>query len=161
VTALNAELDRISSQTTFGGIKLLDGTGGTAGVVSIQVGANASQTIDVDLKGKTDSTSLSVKSGKVDTSADASAFITALDTAIATVGGYRANLGAVQNRFESTIRNQSNVSENLSAARSRIRDADFATETANMTKQNILQQASSAVLSQANQRPQVALSLLE
>lgn len=161
VTALNAELDRISSQTTFGGIKLLDGTGGTAGVVSIQVGANASQTIDVDLKGKTDSTSLSVKSGKVDTSADASAFITALDTAIATVGGYRANLGAVQNRFESTIRNQSNVSENLSAARSRIRDADFATETANMTKQNILQQASSAVLSQANQRPQVALSLLK
>lgn len=161
VTALNAELDRISSQTTFGGIKLLDGTGGTAGVVSIQVGANASQTIDVDLTGKTDSTSLVVGTGSVSSSANASTFITAIDAAIATVGGYRANLGAVQNRFESTIRNQSNVSENLSAARSRIRDADFATETANMTKQNILQQASSAVLSQANQRPQVALSLLK
>lgn len=161
VTALNAELDRISSQTTFGGIKLLDGTGGTSGTVKIQVGANASQTIDVDLTGKTDSTSLAVDTGSVSSSANASTFITAIDAAIATVGGYRANLGAVQNRFESTIRNQSNVSENLSAARSRIRDADFATETANMTKQNILQQASSAVLSQANQRPQVALSLLK
>jgi flagellin len=161
VTALNAELDRISSQTTFGGIKLLDGTGGTSGTVKIQVGANASQTIDVDLTGKTDSTSLAVGTGSVSSSANASTFITAIDAAIATVGGYRANLGAVQNRFESTIRNQSNVSENLSAARSRIRDADFATETANMTKQNILQQASSAVLSQANQRPQVALSLLK
>ena len=115
----------------------------------------------MDLTGKTDSTSLAVGTGSVSSSANASTFITAIDAAIATVGGYRANLGAVQNRFESTIRNQSNVSENLSAARSRIRDADFATETANMTKQNILQQASSAVLSQANQRPQVALSLLK
>ena len=66
----------------------------------------------------------------------------------------------MQNRFDSTIRNQSNVSENVTAARSRIRDADFATETANMTKQNILQQAASTVLAQANQRPQAALSLL-
>ena len=67
---------------------------------------------------------------------------------------------AVQNRLDSTIRNQANISENVSAARSRIRDADFATETANMTKQNILQQAASSILAQANQRPQSALSLL-
>ena len=72
----------------------------------------------------------------------------------------RAELGAVQNRFQSTIRNQSNIAENLSAARSRIQDTDFATETANLTKMQILQQASSSILSQANQRPQVALSLL-
>ena len=77
------------------------------------------------------------------------------------VDSKRAELGAVQNRMESTIRNQSNISENLNAARSRIRDADFATETANMTKQNILQQAASSILSQANQRPQSALSLLQ
>ncbi|MDX7782932.1 flagellin B [Aeromonas caviae] len=83
-----------------------------------------------------------------------------LDKMIQVVDSKRAELGAVQNRFDSTIRNQSNISENLSAARSRIRDADFATETANMTKQNILQQAASSILAQANQRPQSALSLL-
>ena len=91
---------------------------------------------------------------------NADTFITTMDAAIKTIDGYRSDLGAVQNRLDSTIRNQSNVSENVSAARSRIRDADFATETANMTKQNILQQAASSVLAQANQRPQVALSLL-
>ncbi|MDD2840794.1 MAG: flagellin [Tolumonas sp.] len=158
VDALNAEITRISTDTTFGGIQLLDGTAGT---LKIQVGSKAGQTIDVDLTSKMDATTLAVDTGTVDTSANANTFITAIDAAIKTVDTSRANLGAVQNRFESTIRNQANVSENLSAARSRIRDADFATETANMTKQNILQQASSAVLSQANQRPQVALSLLK
>ncbi|MGE4392416.1 MAG: flagellin B [Aeromonas sp.] len=83
-----------------------------------------------------------------------------LDKMIQVVDSKRAELGAVQNRFDSTIRNQANISENVSAARSRIRDADFATETANMTKQNILQQAASSILAQANQRPQSALSLL-
>lgn len=84
-----------------------------------------------------------------------------IDYMINAVDSKRAELGAVQNRFDSTIRNQSNVSENVSAARARIRDADFATETANMTKQNILQQAASTILAQANQRPQTALSLLQ
>jgi flagellin len=83
-----------------------------------------------------------------------------IDKFIAAVDGKRAELGAVQNRLESTIRNQSNVAENVSAARSRIRDTDFASETAAMTQQNIIQQASQSILSQANQRPQVALSLL-
>ena len=83
-----------------------------------------------------------------------------MDSLIAVVDKKRAELGAVQNRFQSTIRNQSNVAENLSAARSRIQDTDFATETANLTKMQILQQASQSILSQANQRPQVALSLL-
>ena len=83
-----------------------------------------------------------------------------IDKFIAAVDSKRAELGATQNRLESTIRNQSNVSENVSAARSRIRDTDFASETAAMTQQNIIQQASQSILSQANQRPQVALSLL-
>ena len=83
-----------------------------------------------------------------------------IDDFIAVIDGKRAELGAVQNRLESTIRNQSNVAENVSAARSRIRDTDFASETAAMTQQNIIQQASQSILSQANQRPQVALSLL-
>ncbi|MEQ3514832.1 flagellin [Pseudoalteromonas sp. BZB3] len=83
-----------------------------------------------------------------------------MDSMIAVVDKKRAELGAVQNRFQSTIRNQANISENLSAAKSRIKDTDFATETANLTKMQILQQASQTILSQANQRPQAALSLL-
>ncbi|WP_440055614.1 flagellin [Pseudoalteromonas sp. T1lg65] len=86
--------------------------------------------------------------------------LAAMDSMIAVVDKKRAELGAIQNRFQSTIRNQSNISENLSSARSRIKDTDFAQETANLTKMQILQQASSSILSQANQRPQVALSLL-
>jgi flagellin len=86
--------------------------------------------------------------------------LAAMDSMIAVVDKKRAELGAVQNRFQSTIRNQSNISENLSAAKSRIKDTDFAQETANLTKMQILQQASQTILSQANQRPQAALSLL-
>ena len=96
----------------------------------------------------------------VTTDTTAQATLANIDKFIAAVDGKRAELGAVQNRLESTIRNQSNVAENVSAARSRIRDTDFASETATMTQQNIIQQASQSILSQANQRPQVALSLL-
>lgn len=154
VTALTAEIGRIGSTTGFGNQKLFDADH----TFKIQVGSDASQAIDVVTK-KIDTSALIT--GDVLTQGAADTFITTMDTAIKTIDGYRSDLGAVQNRLDSTIRNQSNVSENVSAARSRIRDADFATETANMTKQNILQQASSAVLSQANQRPQVALSLLK
>ena len=96
----------------------------------------------------------------VATAEDAQKVLENIDGFISTVDSKRAELGAVQNRLESTIRNQSNVSENVSDARSRIRDTDFATETANMTQQSIIQQASQSILSQANQRPQLALSLL-
>ena len=96
----------------------------------------------------------------VSTQGNAQFVMAGMDAMIAVVDKKRAELGAVQNRFSSTIRNQTNISENLSAAQSRIRDTDFATETANLTKMQILQQASSSILSQANQRPQVALSLL-
>lgn len=164
VTALKDEIDRVTSATSFGGQNLLDGTGGSSGKFQIQVGAyegtTADSIIEIDLStSKTDTSTLAI-SGDVTSQTNASTFIGQLDDAIKTVDGYRANLGAVQNRFESTIRNQSNISENVSAARSRIRDADFAQETANMTQQNILQQAASSVLAQANQRPQIALSLL-
>ncbi|WP_462163489.1 flagellin N-terminal helical domain-containing protein [Pseudoalteromonas xiamenensis] len=96
----------------------------------------------------------------VSSQVNAQVVLAGMDAMIAVVDKKRAELGAVQNRFQSTIRNQSNVSENLSAARSRVRDTDFAQETASLTKMQILQQASSSILSQANQRPQVALSLL-
>ena len=95
------------------------------------------------------------------TEPNASAALGIVDSAISAIGGVRAELGAVQNRFQSTIRNLSNISENASAARSRIRDTDFATETAALTRFQIIQQASTTVLAQANQRPQAALSLLQ
>ncbi|PAY01262.1 flagellin [Pseudoalteromonas sp. HM-SA03] len=96
----------------------------------------------------------------VSSQSNAQRVLAGMDALIAVVDKKRAELGAVQNRFQSTIRNQSNISENLSAAKSRIKDTDFAQETANLTKMQILQQASQTILSQANQRPQAALSLL-
>jgi flagellin len=96
----------------------------------------------------------------VSSQANAQAVLAGMDAMIAVVDKKRAELGAVQNRFQSTIRNQSNIAENLSAAKSRIKDTDFAQETASLTKMQILQQASQTILSQANQRPQAALSLL-
>jgi flagellin len=96
----------------------------------------------------------------VSSQANAQQVMAGMDSLIAVVDKKRSELGAIQNRFQSSIRNQSNITENLSAARSRIRDTDFATETAALTRNQILQQASTSILSQANQRPQVALSLL-
>ncbi|MEA9424358.1 flagellin [Aeromonas caviae] len=171
VNQLGSEINRISQDTTFAGTKLLDGSyGGT-----FQVGADANQTIGFSLSqaGGFSISGISTAAGgaaatvfagatSIDITAQstAQAVLGAVDSMLEVVDGKRAELGAVQNRLDSTIRNQANISENVSAARSRIRDADFATETANMTKQNILQQAASSILAQANQRPQSALSLL-
>ncbi|WP_290652660.1 flagellin [Idiomarina sp.] len=102
----------------------------------------------------------SVENINIDTQGGAQSAIDVIDGAIAQIDGQRADLGAVQNRFESTISNLSNISENVSAARSRVRDADFAAETAKLTQAQIIQQASTTILAQANQRPQAALSLL-
>ncbi|GAA0815507.1 flagellin B [Colwellia asteriadis] len=96
----------------------------------------------------------------VSSQTNAQVVLAGMDSLIAVVDKKRAELGAVQNRFQSAIRNQSNIAENLSAAKSRVQDADFAAETAALTRNQILQQASSSILSQANQRPQLALSLL-
>jgi len=111
---------------------------------------------------ESDDATLSVAINDVDisTRSGASLAIGSVDNALAQIDSLRGDLGAVQNRFESTIANLQNVSENLSAARSRILDADIAMETSNMTKQNILQQAGVSILAQANQAPQLALSLL-
>ncbi|WMO14148.1 flagellin N-terminal helical domain-containing protein [Pseudoalteromonas piscicida] len=109
---------------------------------------------------QTFSGNFSASSISVTSQANAQLTMAGMDSLIAVVDKKRAELGAVQNRFQSTIRNQSNISENLSAAKSRIKDTDFAQETANLTKMQILQQASQTILSQANQRPQAALSLL-
>lgn len=156
MTQLISELDRIAGNTTFNGRGLLNGS--TANAI-FHVGADAGQTISMTISDAYAST-LGVDAETVSTQAGANAAISAVDVAIAGIDTMRGALGAVQNRFESTIANLSNVSENLAAARSRILDADIAQETSNMTTQNILQQAGVSVLAQANQAPQLALSLL-
>ncbi|MGS2720401.1 flagellin N-terminal helical domain-containing protein [Paraglaciecola aestuariivivens] len=158
VTALKNEISRIASDTQFADTDLLKGDFSA----TFLVGANGGQNIAVALNrtGGYGASGLSLADTKVDTASDASAALTAIDNAISSIGSARADLGALQNRFQSTIRNLSNISENIAAARSRIRDTDFAVETAELTRNQIVQQASLSVLSQANQRPQAALSLL-
>ena len=154
-TALITEISRITSTTEFNGVALFDGTFNA----NFLVGANSGQNINITIA-DSDATALGINATSVSTVAASVTAMASVDGALSTINGMRADLGATQNRFESTIRNLSNVSENLSAARSRIRDTDFATETAELTRSQILQQASVAILSQANQRPQTALSLL-
>jgi flagellin len=173
-TALNAEfgqmsdeLTRISASTNLNGKNLLDGSAGT---MTLQVGSNTGSAnhIDLVLSSKFDAASLSVASSSVaitGTSSTASTnidnAITAIDAALAAINATRANLGASQNRLTSTISNLQNVNENATAALGRIQDTDFAAETANLTKQQTLQQASTSVLAQANQLPSAVLKLLQ
>lgn len=169
VRQLGKEIKRISTDTTFGGQKLLDGS--YKGI--FQVGADTSQTISFQMSVSFALSEMGVAASaagfnavaataiSISDATNAQSILANVDKLISFVDAKRAELGAVQNRMDSTVRNQSNISQNLSDARSRIQDADFATETANMTKQNILQQAASTILSQANQRPQSALSLLK
>lgn len=133
---------------------------GVTGVALSTTTETISTTIGTEADAKVFSNVFTETGISVSSQANAQAVLAGMDQLIAVVDKKRAELGAVQNRFQSTIRNQSNVAENLTAARSRIQDTDFAAETASLTKMQILQQASSSILSQANQRPQVALSLL-
>lgn len=128
------------------------GTGGT-----FQIGANANESLDVSIN-KMDSTTLGV--GSIDLSANASGAISSIDAAIKTVSTQRATLGAYQNRFEHTINNLNVAVENLSASESRIRDTDMAQEMVSFTRAQILSQAGTSMLAQANQAPQSVLSLL-
>ncbi|TCK18855.1 flagellin [Thiogranum longum] len=168
VDQLTQEISRIVDTTEFNGKKLLDGTGGSL-VFQIGQDGNADQQITVtglDLTALTSYDTDLTATGTVDVSsaAAASGAIAGLDSAttgLDFVSGQRATFGAVQNRFESVVVNLTNYSENLSAARSRIQDTDFAMETANLTRAQILQQAGVAMLSQANALPQTALSLLQ
>lgn len=162
VTALKDEISRIAADTSFGGVNILGG-GFSA---SFLVGSDSGQSIGVNLsrasgsKSGFGSDSLGVGTVDVSTSAKAGQALEKISEAISSIGGARGDLGALQNRFQSTIRNLSNITENVSTARGRIRDTDFASETAELTRNQIVQQASLTVLSQANQRPQAALSLL-
>ena len=184
--SLQEEITRIAKQTKFGGKTVL--VGATAGSIfntaaqgvtnkdgklTLQVGANNGDEISFDVSNFTFTVVASTvlgqgknndgyANGKIDlgTASKAKAAIDLMDKMIAAVDGQRSGLGAIQNRLESSIRNQSNVAANQSDARSRIRDADFAEESANLSQQSIIQQAATSMLMQANSRPQLAISML-
>jgi len=154
--ALVSEIGRISTQTTFNGVTLLDGSTTS---LDIQVGIDAGDTITISLADAT-ATTLGVQGLDVTSVANANAAMSALDLAIDGVSTARGDLGAAQNRMNSAIASIANTRENLSAAESRIRDVDVAVETADLTRNSILQQAAVSVLAQANTQPQLALTLL-
>ena len=185
VNNLCAEITRISCKTTFGGQQILAGEDGENtllkdGKVEFQVGANHDDTISINLSEGFSISDMKTNAGGeagnismrddadgvtdgafgVSTAENAQKTLKGIDDIIAFVDKKRGQLGAVQNRLESTIANQSNIAENESDARSRIRDTDYAEEAANLSQQNIIQQAASSMLTQANARPQIALSLL-
>ena len=156
--ALISEIDRVADQTTFNGINLLNTA---SNAVDIQVGTEQDETIQLDLDSMTNSAlGLSGASFDLTTSSNASGVIDTIDTAIDSVTSLRGDLGAAQNRLMSTARSIAQVRENVSAAESRIRDVDIAMETADLTRNSIMQQAAVSILSQTNVQPQLALSLL-
>jgi len=156
---LESELNRIVAVTEFNGQKLINGDISTG--VSFQVGMRntSSDRISLTLT-NVDSTRLAIDDDSLDTSTTAQAAITALDTAIQTLNTQRGSLGATQNRLTMSISNLGTMRENMMAADSRIRDVDVAEESAAMARNQILSQAGSSVLAQANQLPQAALSLI-
>ena len=163
---LKSEITRISDTTEFNGLSLLDGTLSANGV-SLQVGINNTANDRITVSGSTfhdiDASSIGLTTtnvSSIDTAANAQSMLTIVDSAIALVSTRRGTLGGVQNRLGSTIANLGIASENLSSANARIIDADFASETANLTKSQIILQAGIAVLGQANVLPQYALQLL-
>ncbi|EPL04891.1 flagellin domain-containing protein [Pseudomonas sp. CF161] len=168
--AMISEIGRIADSTQLNGKNLLDGSAGT---MVFQVGSNTGtqNQISIDMsKGLSSATSGALSdlatqtiSGAVSSDAQAtfSAAMSAIDTALDTINSVRADLGASQNRLSSTISNLQNINENAEAARGRVQDTDFAAETAQLTKQQTLQQASTAVLAQANQLPSAVLKLLQ
>ena len=180
VSQLCSEINRIACKTTFGKQEILSGAGkglvDANGNISFQVGANANDTTSVSLSSgftieqmktaagsKITTVDDADKRGKtfdVSTASKAQDVLADIDSFIGYVDKKRGEFGAVQNRLESTISNQSNIAENESDARSRIRDTDYAEEAANLSQQNIIQQAATSMLTQANSRPQIALSLL-
>ena len=204
MSSLMTEVHRIAKDTTYGGAQILFGNstdsiynntatdaGQKSGTLTLQVGANAGDTINMEVAnysfsrimsranaatgnngfqnffGADATTMFKIANNEVSISltlaaakGTASDMINIMDKMIADVDSTRAQLGAIQNRLESSIRNQSNTSANEADARSRIRDADFAEESANLSQQSIIQQAATSMLMQANTRPQLGLSLL-
>ena len=153
VNQLASEIERIGTSAQFNGISLLDGTAGGAGSVTFQVGANDSDVLSISFP------SLSTKVGSAWSNLQ-TATLSDIDAAIDAVTDVRSGFGATQNRLEHALSVTAVYQENLTSAESRIRDVDMAEEMVNLTKNQILQQAGTAMLAQANQAPQAVLQLL-
>ena len=162
---LRSEIDRIANTTEFNGTKLLDGTASST-ALDFQVGIRntTNDRISITVAGATAAkiggSSTKLSASVVSTKVQAQSTIGVIDSAIQNISSVRARLGALQNRLQSTVNNLGVQTENLSAANSRIRDVDVASETARLTRSQILVQASTAILAQANAAPQQVLSLL-
>ena len=162
-TQLQSEIDRIADNTQWNNMNLLDGSGGNWGgksLFSFQVGANAGQTISVAVPGM-GIVSLGIDAVSIGTVTDARDAVTALDDAISVLNTRRSVIGAVINRLTHAVDNLTNVSQNASESRSRVTDTDYATATSELARTQIIQQAATAILAQANQQPQMVLSLLK
>ena len=156
VTELISQIGDVSSRTKFNGVALLDGTNTS---VDIQTGSNASETVALTLT-DVDATALGVNALTIATVAGATAALTTLDTAINTISTAQATLGAGQNRLQTTVSNLTDRVTNITESKSRIEDADFSAESTALAKAQILSQASTAMLAQANQSQQGVLSLI-
>ena len=158
---LEAEITRISDNTKWAGKGLIDGSLSTGSAISFQIGEGANQTISVTIANfAATAPAISSVGQAVSTAAKAQLSIAQLDVAIANVSSERGKLGAVSNRLTSTMNNLDQISVNLSASKGRIEDADFAAETGNLAKGQILQQAATAMLAQANASKQQVLTLI-
>jgi len=167
--ALASEINRIGATTSWAGISLLDESAGASsdGVLKLQVGSRVADVDQIAVTIKKIATSAvgdaatDISAAEITDIAAADSAVTVLDTAIASVNTQRGKLGAISNRLDSTVSNLTNISTNLEGGRGRIEDADFAAETTNLAKTQILQQASTAMLAQANAAKQNVLSLLQ
>ena len=162
VQQLKTEIQRVSSTTQFNKMNILDGTFSAGANKLLQVGANANQTIQIDIDALQSVVGSSIKGDlKTVTATNAQSAITVVQSSIEKLSKLRSKLGAVQNRLEHTVANLDNISENTQSSESRIRDTDMAEEMVQYSKNNILQQAGQSMLAQANQANQGVLSLLQ
>lgn len=162
IQQLKTEIQRVGSTTQFNKMNILDGTFSTQANKLLQVGANANQTIKIDIDALQSVVGSSLKANlKTETATNAQSAIGVVQNSIEKLSKLRSKLGAVQNRLEHTVANLDNISENTQSSESRIRDTDMAEEMVQYSKNNILQQAGQSMLAQANQANQGVLSLLQ
>ncbi|MEO7109031.1 MAG: flagellin [Polyangiaceae bacterium] len=157
--SITSEIDRISNVTSFNGTNLLAGAA-TAVKFQVGIGTTASDQVSVNFGG-VDATTLGLTGTDVTSFANSQSAITKIDSAIQSLSTTREGWGSAMNRFQSSVSNLQSITTNTSAALSRIQDVDVASETANLSKEQVLSQAGAAVLAQANQAPQLALKLLQ
>lgn len=162
IQQLKTEIQRVGNTTQFNKMNILDGTFSNGANKLLQVGANANQTIQIDIDALQSVVGSSLKANlKTETATNAQSAIGVVQNSIEKLSKLRSKLGAVQNRLEHTVANLDNISENTQSAESRIRDTDMAEEMVQYSKNNILQQAGQSMLAQANQANQGVLSLLQ